>query len=298
VSTEPEPDDDDRPLPHVPGVRHRRIPANGITFHIAEAGTGGDTVVLLHGFPQHWYEWRHLMPVLATRHRVIAIDLRGHGWSDAPATGYDKEEMATDVLAVLDALRLSRVKLVGHDWGGWIGFLACLRAPERFQRFLVLNAPHPWPRRSSGLPHAWRMSYQLVLMAPGLGYLAHRTGWFLRLLFRLGVHDAATWDRATLATFLRQWAQPARARAGVALYRTFTLRELIPITRGRYAGRRLSVPTRVVFGVRDIAISHRLLDGHQPYADSFDIHLVPDCGHFIADERPDLVAQHALEFFG
>jgi pimeloyl-ACP methyl ester carboxylesterase len=129
--------------PHVDGVTHRQVRTRGIDFHVAEAGSGDDVVLCLHGWPQHWYEWRHLMPALADRHRVLALDLRGFGWSDAPRDGYEKEEMATDVLAVLDALGIERVKLVGHDWGAWIGFLLCLRAPQRFERYLALNILPP-----------------------------------------------------------------------------------------------------------------------------------------------------------
>ena len=163
-------------LPHVDGVRHRFIGANGITFHVAEAGAGDDVVLLLHGWPQHWYEWRHLIAPLAERHRVIALDLRGFGWSDAPRGGYAKEQLATDVLAVLDALGIERLKLVGHDWGGWIGFLLCLRAPERFERFLALGITHPWQTLGGGWRHLPRFWYQLLIITPGLGYALHRSG--------------------------------------------------------------------------------------------------------------------------
>ena len=128
-------------LPRVDGVTHRTVRARGIDFHLAEAGSGEDVVLCLHGWPQHWYEWRHLMPALADRHRVLALDLRGFGWSDAPRDGYVKEDMATDVLAVLDELGLDRVKLVGHDWGGWIGFLLCLREPQPLRA--LPRAQHP-----------------------------------------------------------------------------------------------------------------------------------------------------------
>ena len=148
--------------PHVDGVGHRTVRARGLDFHVAEAGSGDDVVLCLHGWPQHWYEWRHLMPALADRHRVLALDLRGFGWSEAPRDGYEKENLADDVLAVLDALGIERVKLVGHDWGGWIGFLLCLREPQRFQRYLALNILHPWlswrrdPSRMPGAsPTSW-----------------------------------------------------------------------------------------------------------------------------------------------
>src|SRR4051794_16258822 len=84
--------------PHVDGVTHRWVKARGLDFHVAEAGEGEDVVLCLHGWPQHWYEWRHLMPALAgAGHRVLAMDLRGFGWSDAPREGYEKENMADDV---------------------------------------------------------------------------------------------------------------------------------------------------------------------------------------------------------
>ena len=95
-------------LPAVEGVTHRWVEARGLKFHVAEAGAGPDTVLLLHGWPQNWFEWRHLMPALADRHRVLAMDLRGFGWSDAPRRGYEKENLASDVLAVLDELGIER----------------------------------------------------------------------------------------------------------------------------------------------------------------------------------------------
>ena len=105
-------------LPEVEGVTHHWVRVRGVELHYAEAGSGDDVVLCLHGWPQHWYEWRRLMPALAADgYRVIAPDLRGFGWSEAPADGYEKENLADDVLALLDELGLERVKLVGHDWG-------------------------------------------------------------------------------------------------------------------------------------------------------------------------------------
>ena len=281
---------------HVDGVSHRWIEARGLRFHVAEAGGGEDAVLCLHGWPQHWYEWRRLMPVLADRHRVLAMDLRGFGWSDAPREGYEKENLATDVLAVIDALGLKRVKLVGHDWGGWIGFLLCMRAPERFDRFLALNVLHPWVELRRALPHAWRFWYQQVIQAPGLGYLAHRRGRFVRRMLREWVTDQSAWDEVTLSAFADNLAEPDRARAGVQMYRVFNLREAPALLRGRYGRQRLTVPTRLVFGVDDKALSPVLLAGYERHADDMKVELVPGCGHCIADERPDLVADRARAF--
>jgi len=283
--------------PVVEGVTHRWVETRGLRFHVAEAGSGEDPVLLLHGWPQHWYEWRELMPALAGRRRVLAMDLRGFGWSDAPRHGYEKENLATDVLAVLDQLGLERVKLVGHDWGGWIGFLLCLREPERFERFLALNIPHPWVQLRNALPHSLRLAYQGFVMAPGVGYLAHRRGRFVRLALKSGGSDGSFWDEQALASFADNLAEPDRARAAVQMYRVFNLREIGPILRGRYAEKRLTVPTRMLFGTDDAAIHPDLLRGYEAHADEMEVEFVPGCGHFIADERPELVAERARAFF-
>ena len=283
-------------LPQVDGVTHHRVRARGIEFHYAEAGAGEDVVLCLHGWPQHWYEWRHLMPALAGRHRVIALDLRGFGWSDAPESGYEKEELASDVLAVLDELGIERVKLVGHDWGGWIGFLLCLREPQRFERFLALSILPPWTGIKEMGPHAWRLWYQWLILSPEVGYRLHRSGRFVpKVLVGSSVNREA-WDEATLHAFSDTFTEPSRARAGVQMYRTFNLREMPGILRGRYAQARLRVPTRLVIG-EDDPLPHQAITGIERHAEQMELERVPGCGHFIADERPELVAERACEFF-
>jgi pimeloyl-ACP methyl ester carboxylesterase len=282
--------------PQVDGVTHRTVRARGVDFHVAEAGSGDDVVLCLHGWPQHWYEWRHLMPALADRHRVLALDLRGFGWSGAPRDGYEKEEMATDVLAVLDALGLERVKLVGHDWGGWIGFLLCLWASQRFERFLALNILPPWVRLREVVPHLWRFWYQLPIVTPGLGYRMHRSGEFVPRVLVGGSSVREAWDEQALRAFADRFMEPDRARAAVQVYRVFLLREAREIIRGRYAEQRLRVPTRLLFGTEDFVMQASMLAGYQRHADEMELVLVPGCGHFIADERPDLVAEHARDF--
>ncbi len=284
-------------FPHVDGVSHHRVRARGLEFHYAEAGSGEDVVLCLHGWPQHWYEWRHLMPALADRHRVIALDLRGFGWSEAPAKGYEKEDMADDVLAVLDELGIERVKLVGHDWGAWIGFLLCLRAPQRFERYLALNILPPWTSMRAMAPHLWRFWYQWLIASPGLGYRLHRSGKFVPKVLVGGSVRREAWDDATIHAFSDTFMEPARARAAVQMYRVFNLREAPEMARGRYAGARLSVPTLLLFGTGDAALNHKLLAGYERHADQMTIEKVDGCGHFIADEMPQLVTEKAREFF-
>jgi pimeloyl-ACP methyl ester carboxylesterase len=287
-----------RPFPPVPGVEHTFVEAGGLRFHVAEAG-GGEPLVMLHGWPQHWYEWRHQIPRLAQHYRVICPDLRGLGWSDAPARGYEKETLAADVVNLLDVLGLERVKLVGHDWGGWVGFLICLLHPERVERFLALNIPPPWGKLDlkslASLPRFW---YQWLLASP-LGYwvLRNRPG-FVRFIIRGGTPTKQVWSEQELDEFIEVLREPERARATQQIYRTFTLREFPKIARGRYDSLRLTTPTLLLFGEKDFAIGKSFIRGYEPYVDDFKVEFVPDTGHFIVEERHELVTERALEFFG
>jgi pimeloyl-ACP methyl ester carboxylesterase len=268
-------------------------------MHVAEAGSG-DPIVLVHGFWQHWWEWRKVIPGLAERHRVICPDLRGFGWSDAPPGRYEKEELAGDIVALLDALELERVGLIGHDWGGFIGFVLCLRHPERFDRYLALNTGHPFltvDARTLGT--LWRFWYQQVIAMPGLGVRALSRGdqRFLRFLYRWVTVDRDAWSAEDTELFLAQLREPARAQAGVALYRTFQLREFLPILRGRYKTLRLRTPTLFLHGTSDPVIRPAFLRGYEAYADDMQLEFIDGVGHFIADEAPALVVERALEFF-
>jgi pimeloyl-ACP methyl ester carboxylesterase len=278
-------------------VTHQRVRVRGAELHLAEIGEGEDVVLCLHGWPQHWYEWRALMPALADRHRVIALDQRGFGWSEATPGGYEKEELASDVLALLDELGLERVKLVGHDWGGWIGFLLCLRAPQRFERYLALNIVPPWTSRRTMAPHLWRFWYQWLILAPGIGYRLHTSGQFVPKVLVGGSVRKDVWDPATIHAFSDTFEEPSRARAAVQMYRVFNLHETTEIVAGRYAQARLDVPTRLLFGTGDSALRPEMLAGWRQHAPEMEVELVEGCGHFIADEAPELVADRAREFF-
>jgi pimeloyl-ACP methyl ester carboxylesterase len=284
-------------IPSLNGFTHRWVDVGGIAIHIAEAGSG-DPVLLIHGWPQHWYAWRKVAPRLAHSRHAICVDLRGFGWSDAPAGAYDKPALAADVIGLLDALGLDRVDLIAHDWGAWIGFMLCLEHPERFAHYLALNIYTPWPDGPSlrGLGVLARLWYQVVIATPGLGAtLIARTPLVRRMIRSGAVHDA--WSEEDLEVFSGALKTPARVNASVHLYRTFLLRELLPFLRGQFEGRRLAVPTLLLHGTRDIAIDHRSLGRWQEHADSMSVELREDSGHFIAEELPDIVAARARELF-
>ena len=280
-------------LPQLDGVTHRTVPARGLRFHVAEAGAG-EPLVLVHGWPQHWWMWRHVVPMLAPHARLVMIDLRGFGWSDAPPGAYDKQTLADDVLAVLDALGLDRVCLMAHDWGAWSGFLACLAAPERFAAFLALGAPRPGGRPSARqLREVWRFAYQVAIASPVLGRRLVADPRFVERVIMGGAVQRQAWTPDDLRAFTTALAEPPRARASVRLYRTFLAREVARGARGR-----LTVPTRVMVGSRDPAIPVALLDGAQDDADDLSLEIVPECGHFVPEEQPALVAERARELFG
>jgi pimeloyl-ACP methyl ester carboxylesterase len=284
---------DDGSVPEVPGVRHRYVDAGGLRMHVAEAGEG-EPIVLLHGWPQHWYLWRDVIPQLAPHARLVCPDLRGFGWTDAPRSGYDRETMSRDIVALLDALGLERVRLVGHDWGGWIGFLLCLHHPARIARFVALNIVPPWPSwNPRDLLELWRGAYQVPLAVPQLGRRAVELGG-ARLALRAGSDSFTDQELDAFADRLTG----DRARASELLYRTFLLREALPVAAGRYAGTPLRVPTQLIVGERDLAVPTHVVRNRAARAQALELELVPDAGHFIVDEKPDLVADRILRFFG
>jgi pimeloyl-ACP methyl ester carboxylesterase len=280
----------------VTGVRHRQVACRGLSFHVAEAGDG-EPLVLLHGWPQNWYCWRRLVPLLPGR-RLIMPDLRGHGWSDAPGDGYEKENLVDDVLALMDALGLDVVGLVGHDWGGWTGFLAALRAPDRFSALLALGILHPFqtPTVAKAL-QAWRGAYQLLLAAPVVAQAALRAS---PRFVAAAISAATVRDDANSSAERRLYGEvlqdPARARATTQLYRTFLLRELPHLQ--RYQGQRLQVPTRLLIGDRDPIGSAAMLSGWQSHADDMTVEIVPSAGHFLPEEAPTEVAAEIKALFG
>jgi pimeloyl-ACP methyl ester carboxylesterase len=131
---------------------HRNVSANGIRLHVAECDGGGPLVVLLHGFPEFWWTWRHQIEPLAERgYRVVALDLRGYGDSDKPPRGYDLWTLAGDVAGLVRALGEPRAHLVGHDWGGLIAWTVTALHPRLVRTLTAIGAPHPLAVRSAVL---------------------------------------------------------------------------------------------------------------------------------------------------
>jgi pimeloyl-ACP methyl ester carboxylesterase len=281
-------------------VAHRLVDLPGVRVHVALAGDeAAPPVVLLHGWPQHWWCFRAVIPALARSHRVIAPDLRGHGWSEAPSSGYAMEQLASDLLALLDALAVERAGLVGHDWGAYAGTLACLRAPRRFSGLLALSIVPPTgdPPPRAAL-EARRLAYQLVLAAPVAGpALLRASPALVARAIASGARRREHLDDATCRAYGRVLQEPARARASSLLYRTFLTRELPAVAAGRHRDARLHVPTLLLSGADDPAVRPVMLRNAAARADALRVHVVEGCGHFLPEERPDLVVAGARELF-
>lgn len=287
-----------RPMPHVPGVTHRHVTVRGVRLHLAEAGPAdGEPVVLVHGFPQHWYAWRHVIGLLAPHDRVIALDLRGFGWSDTPKHGYGVVSLSDDVVAVLDELGLARARIIAHDWGGWVGLYAALRRPDRVSRLILVNMTHPWPPVTRLVPNLWRMWHTALMEWPPLGRLVVGRTRFTRFLLRHWVADPGIWGADGLDVFTEPLREPARARAAEQLHAAYVWREIFAHPLGRFHAARLTVPTLILGGERDVVIPPSVLAGGEGKADDLRVVVVPGCGHLMPEENPVAIASEARSFF-
>jgi pimeloyl-ACP methyl ester carboxylesterase len=273
------------------------VTVRGVRLHVAEAGRG-DPVLLLHGFPQHWYAWRHVIPLLSGQYRLICPDWRGFGWSQAPPRGYDTASRVADVLALMDVLGLPRVRLVAHDWGAHAAFRVALQAPGRVSHLLAVNAAHPWLAQRRLIPRLWRFWYTAFFEYPRIGrlVLGHWPA-LTGFLLRRGTAGPAAWLPGEAEEFIAASRQPGAARAGEALHWQFVRHDIPGIITRRHRGLRLTMPTVILAGGQDWMLPPGLLAGAECHADDLRLRVVPGAGHFLADENPAEVAETARELF-
>lgn len=278
---------------------HRFADAGGLRIHYAEAGDpAAPPLLLLHGWPQNHSMWGSTVAALQARFRLIAPDLRGFGWTEAPGEGYDGDTFARDQVALLDALGIETAQVLGHDWGGWTAFLLGLDHPERVSRMLVCNSPHPWARQRPGLlTETWRTWYAAANASPGLG--RHLVPRIARSVLRRG-NAGTPFTPEQIEAYAERFRGRKRARATVELYRYY-FRAFERGLRGGWRSQRLTVPAKLLFGERDRYVPVKTVnrpEDYEPYADAMTVELVPDSGHFIVDEKPQLVVKRALSHFG
>ena len=269
------------PMPHVDGVEHRFLEIGGTHFHVAEAGEG-PPLVLLHGWPQHWWSWREVLPPLAERYRVIAPDVRGLGWSDGSRGSYRWDSLAGDLVALLDRLGHERVRLVGHDWGLVTGYRACIIHPDRFERYVALAGIHLWQGAKLRPAAFWRPWHLWAIAALG-GFALTRLNLAERALRAWRHVGAFTDDEA--AVYLAPLRRPSSIEATVRFDRAVALYE-VPRGIREYRSWRLRVPTLHLLGEYD-PLTPFVPDNYRAYADDMTLETIPACGHFIPEEAPE-----------
>lgn len=305
---------------HDPIWQHGYLKTNGIRLHYVTAGTG-PLLLLLHGFPECWYSWRYQIPVLAEHYRVVAIDLRGYNESDRPAqlADYRMECLIADVVGVIQELGYERCTLVGHDWGGAIAWAVAEAHPERLDNLIVLNLPHP-ARMAAGLrtpQQLLRSWYIFLFQLPWLPEWVLQWGDY-RVLEWILVGTAtnkAAFSPADLNVFKNAAAQQGALSAALNYYRNlfgpgFHFGSNPGSNSGLNSGsnsrsnsgflnrewRVLEMPTLMIWGEADTALGKELTYGTEQYVRDFRIHYIPDCGHWVQQERPDLVNRYICEF--
>lgn len=257
---------------------------------VARGPHDGPVVVLLHGFPEFWYGWRHqLAPLAAAGLRVVAPDQRGYNLSGKPRgiAAYRLATLADDVLGLADALGRRNFAVVGHDWGGVVAWHLAGRHPDRITRAAILNAPHPatlW-RYASRHPHQLMKSwYVLYFQLPLLPELSLRAGGYrvlqevLRRSSTPGVFTPEDWQR-----YREAWRQPGALTAMLNWYRALRHDIAAP------PAPRVGVPIRLIWGGRDAVLDRGLAEAGLAYCDRGELFHLPEATHWLQHEAPDAV---------
>jgi pimeloyl-ACP methyl ester carboxylesterase len=279
------------PLPEAPGFEHSVVETPGLRTHLATIGEG-EPVLLLHGFPEHWWQWHAVAPVIAAAgYRVLCPDLRGAGWTEADDPRIERLTRLRDLLALLDALDLDRVHLVSHDMSVITAVQLAYDHPERVRTAVQLSV---WPAFITFSP---RLAPAFQHLPP---FIWHRPGASLRPTFSER-YAARPMSEATIETHLLQFSRPEVDAAVRPLVRGMVLPEAVRMARGVYRRKRLAVPTLVVFGRRDRPTTEdllaRLCRDPERHADRMEFAWVDDAAHFITDDAPREVADLAVNWF-
>lgn len=293
---------DDALVAMLPGFKRRQVEANGVQLHYVEGGRG-DAVLLLPGWPQTWWSYHKVMPALAAKYRVLAIDIRGMGASGKPAGGYDKKTMAADIHALMRRLGLRRAHIVGHDIGAQVAHSFAANHPEATHTVTLLDVAHPdegllsWPllpkhgtfgdKIDENNAYAWWFAFHQVKGLPedlleGRAHIEH--DWFYRYLLKneaaISPHDRAVYARA--------YASRDAIRAGNAWYQAFTQDIIDEKT---YAPLRMPV-----LGVAGPGFGW-LKGSLEANAQRPEVVRLEDSGHFVQEEQPEKLVRLLLSFF-
>lgn len=279
---------------------HRTVTARGTRFHIAEAGDG-PLVMLLHGFPQFWWTWRHQLPALADAgYRAVAMDLRGFGGSDHTPRGYDLPSVAADVGSVIASLGARDAIVVGHDWGGLVAWTLASYSPKSVRRLAVVGAPHPLRLQGAMVrrPHLTRQLW--AMQPPWIPERAFRAASSSRVDALLHEWAAPGWpDFPTSLTYRRAFALGNTAYCAAEYARWFA-RSMARPDGARFRSRMQSgvgAPVLQVHGAADGCLPASLAQGSSRYVEApYRWRLMDGVGHFPHEEAPERFTAELLHW--
>lgn len=281
-------------------VAHHTVKLKNLSMHYAELGTG-PLVVLLHGFPENWWSWRHqLREIAALGFRVIAPDLRGYNDTDK-AGPYDLTTLAEDVCQLIDAVQPGKARIVGHDWGGALAWHLAATRPEHTERLVVLNCPHPLKMREAlvtkpSLKQLKKSWYMFMFQLPWLPerVLTRDDGGEVARSLKAMALDRTNFSDEDLRPFRDGVQKPGAASAMLGWYRTMMRDGLFgrPV---KYAP--IECETLLIWGMEDKALGFDdLVPGTERWAPKLKIAKVENCGHFVQSEQPAKVNAALLPF--
>jgi pimeloyl-ACP methyl ester carboxylesterase len=289
------------PLTFWTQFRHGTASVAGVRLHFVEGGDGAP-ILLLPGWPQSWYVWRYVMPLLGSAgRRVIALDPRGMGDSDRPASGYDLRTVAAEVHGFVKALGLSApLDVVGHDVGTWIGYAYAADWPNDIRRLALFDARPPGvsPPPAPGVPSeelnlkTWHFAFNRLDDLPEI-LLAGREREFLTWLFRAKAVRLWTITAADLDEYVRVNAAPGATRSALSYYRASFSSEGLEDSRAR-GERKLDMPV-LAYGA-ETGVREGLIDTMRLVANDVCGGVFAECGHYMPEEAPRAVAEQVLKF--
>ena len=275
---------------------HHKTTVNGIQLHYVIGGEKGDLIVLLHGWPQTWYEWRHIIPqLIANNFTVIAPDLRGLGDSEKPQTGYDKKTVAEDIYQLVKKLGYKKIYLVAHDWGGPVAYSYAAAHPQDVNKMVILDTSVP----GFGLEEAenfskriWHFSFHAVRDLPEK-LIEGKEDTYLNWFYDYWSYNQSAITSEAREEYIKQYSKPGALRAGFEYYRaSFEDAE----QNKEYAKEKLlDVPILTIGG--EAGFGNLTTTSFQKVANNVTGMTLPNTGHFIPEERPNFVTKQILEFF-
>ncbi len=278
-------------------IEHAFHQVNGIRMHVASAGSG-PPLILLHGFPEIWYSWRHLMPALGRDFRVLAPDMRGYGQSEIPERGYHIGNLARDVAELID-IAGGRAALMGHDWGGVVGWQVAADYPDKVHKYIAVAGPHPARYLEllvTSPVQAAKSLYTVFFQVPWLPekLLTMNGAAVAANILRTGTRRKGAITPEELDVYRESWTFE-RMRAGLRYYRSLARTPLATVRHHR--GHPVKPPVCVVWADRDIYLDLVQTTGLERYCETApEIHVLKDCSHWIAQERPEELVEIARAF--